>query len=58
MTTQDRLLKLTGVEKIISLKKDFIYSNIKKGLFQKPIKVGKASRWKMSEIQKWIDELE
>lgn len=54
----DKLLKLSDVEQTIKLKKDFIYNNIKKGTFPKPIKIGNASRWKMSEIQKWIEQLQ
>lgn len=58
MMQNDKLLKLSDVEQTIKLKKDFIYNNIKKGTFPKPIKIGNASRWKMSEIQKWIEQLQ
>lgn len=54
----DKLLKLSDVEQTIKLKKDFIYNSIKQGTFPKPIKIGNASRWKMSEIQKWIEQLQ
>lgn len=54
----DKLLKLSDVEQTIKLKKDFIYNNIKKGTFPKPIKIENSSRWKMSEVQKWVEQLQ
>ncbi len=53
----DRLLKLKEVEEMIGFKKDFIYLHIKKQQFPKPITFDRASRWKLSDIQRWINEL-
>ncbi len=53
----DRLLKLKEVEEMIGFKKDFIYLRIKKQQFPKPIIFDRASRWKLSDIQRWINEL-
>ncbi|EMF8518291.1 MULTISPECIES: helix-turn-helix transcriptional regulator [Enterobacter cloacae complex] len=34
----------------------FFYAQIKKGLFPSPIKLGRSSRWKLSEYQGWIEQ--
>ncbi|MEB7950740.1 AlpA family phage regulatory protein [Klebsiella aerogenes] len=34
----------------------FFYALIKRGAFPRPIKLGRASRWKMSEFKQWIEE--
>lgn len=49
------LLTIADVCKAISFSKAFIYSQIKTGNFPEPIKFGKCSRWKASEIYEWID---
>ena len=54
MMSNDKLLKIAEVEKLIGFKKDFIYTRIKQGAFPKPIKFGKASRCRYSDIQNWI----
>ncbi|HDY9314636.1 TPA: helix-turn-helix transcriptional regulator [Klebsiella pneumoniae] len=34
----------------------FFYAQIKKGLFPLPIKLGRSSRWKLSEYQQWVEQ--
>ncbi|EOJ6094363.1 TPA: helix-turn-helix transcriptional regulator [Klebsiella pneumoniae] len=34
----------------------FFYAQIKKGLFPSPIKLGRSSRWKLSEYEQWIEQ--
>ncbi len=51
----ERLLTLKEVINLIGFKKATIYKYIKNGKFPKQIKIGKASRWKLSDIEKWIN---
>nr|WP_072011448.1 AlpA family phage regulatory protein [Kluyvera ascorbata] len=34
----------------------YFYALIKKGMFPRPIKLSRSSRWKKSELDKWIEE--
>lgn len=34
----------------------YFYSIIKRGMFPKPIKLGRSSRWRKSEYEKWVTE--
>lgn len=52
--TTERLLPLPEVESRSGFKSSFIYQLIKEGKFPKPVKIGTASRWRESEIQRWI----
>ncbi|UNM95898.1 AlpA family phage regulatory protein [Ignatzschineria rhizosphaerae] len=54
----DRLLRIEDVEDMVKFTRKWIYANIQKGDFPKPTKQGNASRWKLSDIQKWISEQE
>jgi len=42
----------------VGFKKSTIYKFIKQKKFPKPLKFGKSSRWKKSEIEIWIKNLE
>ncbi len=53
--TQERLLKLTEVENLVGFKKTWIYSEVNKGRFPAPIAVARSSRWRLSEVNAWID---
>jgi len=57
MKFEDRLLNIKEVCKIVGLKKSTIYLYIKQNKFPKAVKIGKLSRWKLSEIRRWIEEL-
>ena len=50
----ERLINLNEVEFQTGFKSSFIYQLIKEGKFPAPVKIGTASRWKLSEIQAWI----
>ena len=52
----ERLVSISEVESQVALKKSTLYELIAVGEFPSPIKVGRASRWLLSEIQAWIDE--
>lgn len=52
----ERLLTLQNVEAMTGFKSSFIYAEVKKGNFPKPIKIYTASRWPESEVQNWINQ--
>ncbi|MGA1863235.1 AlpA family phage regulatory protein [Deferribacter thermophilus] len=53
---QERLLRLKEVLEIIPVGRSTWYEGIKKGIFPKPIKLGRSSFWKLSDIQKLIED--
>lgn len=36
----------------------YFYSLIKRGIFPRPIKLGRSSRWRQSEYEKWLADRE
>lgn len=52
----ERLITIKEVQNLVGFKKDYIYRQIKKGAFPKQINFGGRSvRWRLSEVQNWID---
>jgi len=51
---EEKLLTINELANIVGFRKSTIYKFIKKGKFPKQIKIGKSSRWKLSDIQNWI----
>ncbi|MGX7004162.1 helix-turn-helix transcriptional regulator [Caballeronia sp. KNU42] len=47
-------MRLPEVCHRVALSRTVIYALIKEGRFPTPIKMGYASRWLESEVQKWI----
>lgn len=55
-TTQETLLiKLDRVKEMTGLSTTTIYGHIKKGLFPQPKKCGRAARWRLADIQNYIN---
>ena len=54
----EQLLTIKEVIQTVDFKKSTIYKFIKQKKFPKPLKFGKSSRWKKSEIEIWIKNLE
>ena len=52
--TADRLLKIPEVQQLLGLGRTALYNHIREGDLPKPIKIGNASRWRMSDLQAWI----
>jgi prophage regulatory protein len=50
----DKLLTLSAVREIIPLSRSTIYTQVGRGEFPEPKKVGKRSLWRSSDIQAWI----
>lgn len=57
-TATDRLLTRAEVERLVGLRRSAIYSLMRAGKFPLPLKIsGNAVRWRLSEIEAWIDAL-
>jgi len=53
---ENKLLTIKQVSEIVGFKISTIYKFISKNDFPAPIKIGRSSRWKIHDIQKWIEE--
>lgn len=53
----DRLLKARDILNILQLSRSAFYAAIRAGTFPKPIKLGKASRWRESTVVNWMKGL-
>ena len=57
ISTLVRLVRLAEVIHSTGRSRSSIYSDIKEGVFPKPIKIGKrAVAWSSEDITKWIDD--
>ena len=54
---QRRLLRLCQVEAIIGMKRSWVYEEMARGRFPKPLKLGPASRWDSVAIDEYIASL-
>ena len=54
----ERLLKLPQVISMIPLSKCQIYNLIKEEKFPKPLKIGRTSLWKLTEVEEYINTLD
>ncbi|BCA38793.1 helix-turn-helix transcriptional regulator [Kluyvera ascorbata] len=52
----ERLIGLDFITAYTGLSDKYFYALIKKGMFPRPIKLSRSSRWKKSELDKWIEE--
>lgn len=50
----DQLVDMRFIMKLTGLTDKWIYKLIKDGLFPKPIKLGRCSRWLQSEVEDWL----
>jgi len=57
MRYEEKLLTIKEVTEIVGFKTSTIYKFIQQNKFPKQIKIGTASRWKLSDIQKWLQEI-
>ena len=51
----EKLLTIKEGSSMVGFKKSTLYKKIRDGTFPRPLKIGTSSRWKLSEIQKWIE---
>ncbi|MCI7353460.1 MAG: AlpA family phage regulatory protein [[Actinobacillus] rossii] len=55
-TNQETLLiKIDRVKEMTGLSTTTIYEHIKKGLFPQPKKCGRATRWRLADVQAYIN---
>ena len=54
---EEKLLNIKEVCKIVGLKKSTIYLYIQQNKFPKAKKIGKLSRWKLTDIRRWMEGL-
>ena len=52
------LLPIEGVMDTVSLSRRTVWRLVSAGEFPPPVKVGRASRWRMADITEWVDSLE
>jgi len=52
----ERFLTINEVVNIVGFKKSTIYKFIRNKTFPKPIKIGRSSRWKLSDINNWLNQ--
>ncbi|MDC9623740.1 helix-turn-helix domain-containing protein [Xenorhabdus sp. XENO-7] len=54
----DKLLNREQVCDVLSLSRATLYRKIESGLIPKPLKDGRSSKWKESDLQPYIDSLD
>lgn len=52
----DQLVDMRFITKLTGLTDKWFYKLIKDGLFPRPIKLGRSSRWLKSEVENWLQE--
>jgi len=52
----DQLLRLKQVEILTGFSRSYLYGRIADKTFPAPIKIGKSSRWRRTQVLRWIAE--
>lgn len=52
----DKMVDMAFITKFTGLSDKWFYKLIQDGLFPKPIKLGRSSRWLKSEVEDWVFE--
>ena len=52
----DKLVDMVFITEFTGLSDKWFYKLISEGRFPKPIKLGRSSRWKESELKEWLFE--
>lgn len=52
----DKMVDMVFITEFTGLSDKWFYKLIQDGLFPKPIKLGRSSRWLRSEIEVWVQE--
>ena len=56
LLTEDQLIDMAFITSLLQMTDKWIYKLIKDGSFPKPIKLGRSSRWRKSEVESWLQE--
>ena len=51
---EDQFIDMKFVTQLTGLSDKWFYKLIQDGLFPKPIKLGRASRWLKSDVEEWL----
>jgi prophage regulatory protein len=51
----DTFMPLPAVKAVTGLSRSTIYECIGRGVFPAPVKIGRASRWSLAEINAWME---
>ncbi|EBI9246238.1 TPA: AlpA family transcriptional regulator [Salmonella enterica] len=54
--TEDQFVDMVFITSLLQMTDKWIYKLIKDGVFPRPIKLGRSSRWLKSEVEKWLQE--
>ncbi|HAT1683364.1 TPA: AlpA family transcriptional regulator [Klebsiella oxytoca] len=54
--TEDQFVDMVFITSLTGLTDKWFYKLIKDGLFPKPVKLGRSSRWLKSEVENWLQE--
>lgn len=53
---EDQFVDMAFITSLTGLTDKWFYKLIKDGVFPKPIKLGRSSRWLQSEVEIWLQE--
>lgn len=56
LCADDPLIDMTFITTCTGMTDKWFYKLIKEGLFPKPIKLGRSSRWRKSEVETWMQQ--
>jgi len=54
---EEKFLTIKDVTNKVGFKTSTIYKYIKENKFPKPVKFGKSSRWKLTDIDQWMQKV-
>ena len=52
--TEDEFIDMKFITRLTGLSDKWFYKLIQEGVFPKPIKMGRASRWLKSDLEEWL----
>ncbi|WP_413481647.1 helix-turn-helix transcriptional regulator [Serratia proteamaculans] len=52
----DKLVDMVFITEFTGLSDKWFYKLIQEGEFPKPIKLGRSSRWLISEVEQWVQK--
>lgn len=53
---EDQFVDMAFITSLLQMTDKWIYKLIKDGIFPKPIKLRRSSRWLKSEVENWLQE--
>ena len=56
LNADDPLIDMVFITTYTNMTDKFFFKLIKNGQFPKPVKLGRSSRWRKSEVEAWMQE--